>query len=439
MVDLLASPRLIDRFQRSTRAPRLMMLYPPVATGERYDRTPDEAALWRDAPNLGTLYVHLPFCRTRCGFCPFHATTGGETIIESYVDAVLAEAERYSPHVDRKHFTSVYLGGGTPGLLPPATIGRLLSGLGARLHLEGADVTMETHPRFAELSNLRAMRQAGVTRLSLGVQSFDPWVLRAAGRADTVDQVGPAAEAAMAAGFDDVNIDLMYGLPEQTFGSWRADLERCASLGIPGLTLYATVYLPEFLERCKSRGFTVPSEAARFAMYEVAFDYLRAHGYPGARLGAGAFVRHELNAHRRNVSLGLPMLGLGTWAYSSTGSFAYHNHFPMGDWMQALAAGHAPIRQIVRVSPAERSRKYVIEALLLGYVSLAAYRVNFGTELEDDFAEEIGTLRHLGLVKIDEGELQLTREGARHLRSIRYLFASEDVVGAMERDATGGL
>lgn len=430
---------LLQRFERAVRAPRLMMLYPPISTGQPYHGEPDAGALWAGSMDAGTLYVHIPFCPVRCSFCPFYAVVPRAGEFADYADRVLEEAALYAPAVGDIGFSSVYLGGGTPSVLPPPLVERLLHGLGRRLRLEGADVTLEAHPSTVGPDTLRDLRAGGITRLSLGVQSFDARVLAACGRGDTVESVLPAVEAALAVPFRDVNVDLMYGLPEQTADSWMADLRRAAELGVPGLTLYPTVYLPSFQSQCEMQRHRVPTAADRLAMYEAAYEFLGAAGYPQPHYGAGAFLRGGLNAHRRNVSLGLPTLGLGTWAYSSNGAFGWHNRYPADAWAHEVAQGRLPIRHIVPVPESERARKYVIEALLLAYLDLAHFRRHCGVELSEAFPLELQVLERLDLAQVQDGELRLTRRGGRHLREIRYLFASPAVVEALEAGNGAGL
>jgi oxygen-independent coproporphyrinogen-3 oxidase len=439
MVSLDAQSRLIERFERAVRSPRLMMLYPPVSTGQPYQGKPDGRGLWEHAVADGTLYVHVPFCQRRCAFCPFYAVVGTDEDYADYIDTVLAEAALFTPAAERVRFTSLYMGGGTPTVLPPALVERLLRGLGKRFRLEAADVSMEANPLHVDRSRLREYMAAGVTRLSLGVQSFDAHVLRASDRGDTVASVMPAVEAALAAPLRDFNVDLMYGLPDQTFGSWMGDLRRAAELGIPGLTLYGTVYVPSFQSRCEGEGRKVAGPQARLAMYEMAYDFLSKSGYPQPHFGAGAFQRHGLNPHRVNVSLGNPMLGLGTWAYSSVGPYAWHNQTPTPVWAAEVRAGRLPIHHLLPVPENERIRKYVIEALLLAYVNLEHFRSSFGKELKDTFPDELAVLSLLGLAAIEDGELRLTRKGGHHLREIRYLFASDAVVTSLETDEAAGL
>jgi oxygen-independent coproporphyrinogen-3 oxidase len=424
---------LRDRFDRAAANPPLMMLYPPVATGRSYEGTPDAESMWAGAATTGTLYVHVPFCHARCVFCPFHATVASAEEHAAYVNHVLAEARMWATAVTHVQFTSVYFGGGTPSLLGPALIGKLIRELRSCFRMDGADITIEGHPGSVDGVTAPAFAAAGVTRLSLGAQSFDPVVLAAAGRGDTIGRVHAATEAAVAAPFREVNVDLMYSLPEQTDAIWRTDPRTAADLGVPGLTLYGTVYLPQLQTRCESHAYRVAGQDERRAMHETGFESLGAAGYRQPHFGAGAFQRLGPNPHRANLAHGLPTLGIGTWAYSTTAAWAWHNNYPRAEWQRDIARGALPIKQLLAIPEGERARKWVIEALLLAYVDLPVFQAAFGESMRDAFPSEMAVLRDLDLATASDGELRLTRKGGHHLREVRYLFASDDVVAATER------
>lgn len=428
---------LRERFYKASQQPPLMMLYPPVSTGEPYDRGPDAFALWNGVTGKGTLYIHIPFCPRRCAFCPFHAAVGKPGDYDEYLKNLLTEAAMYSEAVRDLEFNSVYFGGGTPSVLAPARLSDFLGKLAGLFRIADADISLEAHPGTLDAGKLDALCAAGISRLSLGIQSFNGQVLQASGRGATTDKVRPVLEAALATPFREVNIDLMYGLPDQDLESWRTDLKTATKLEVPGVTLYSTVYLADFTAYCKKHKATIPGTEHRFAMYDLAYDYLNAGGYPQPHFGAGAFLRGDLNPHRQNVALGLPTLGLGTWSYSSTGQFSYHNLFPRAKWALALEQGKLPIRQLVRIPGPERARKYVIEAMLLAYLDLDHFQELFGADLTSTFPDELDVLQDLELVDVENGKLRLTRKGGRHLREVRYLFASNAVVTSLESGAAG--
>ena len=430
---------LRNRFNAAVQNPPMMMLYPPVSSGEEYRGQFDLSTMWRGVSGDASVYIHIPFCQTRCVFCPFHATIAREEHFEAYINSLMRELAQYSEPVKDLTFSSVYFGGGTPSVLPPKLVGRLIDGLRQHIDIGDADVTLETHPSTVDAGKLADFVSAGVNRLSFGIQSFDELVLRACGRGDTVDTVLPAVEAAMALPFRDVNLDLMYGLPEQSLESWENDLRVAAGLGVHGFTLYATVYLPGFKNYVEAQNSYIPTGDDRNTMYDMAYAYLNEAGYHQPHFGSGAFKKGGLNALRRNVARARPTLGLGTWAFSSTGAYVYQNQFPRAKWQEEVAQGRPPIRHVARVDDKEHARKFVVEALLLAYLDLDAFNETFGTQLDKAFPDEIAVLVEDGLAEIKGSELRLTRKGGRHLREIRYIFASETVVQAVESGRAKGL
>jgi oxygen-independent coproporphyrinogen-3 oxidase len=185
------------------------------------------------------LYVHLPWCLKKCPYCDFNSHERGQTLDESrYVDALLADLEAALPQVWGRRVVSVFIGGGTPSLFSPAAIERLLGGVRARLPLEpGCEITLEANPGTFERERFRAFRGAGVTRLSVGVQSFDDAVLHAIGRVHDAAQARAAVAEARSA-FDTFNIDLMYALPGQTQRQLQADLDTALGFVPPHLSVY---------------------------------------------------------------------------------------------------------------------------------------------------------------------------------------------------------
>src|SRR3954469_20237626 len=185
------------------------------------------------------LYVHIPWCVRKCPYCDFNSHERSGALPESeYVNKLLEDLESLLPSVWGRRLTSVFIGGGTPSLFTPQSIDALLSGVRARLRLEpGAEITLEANPGTVEAARFRGFRAAGVNRISVGVQSFDDRQLKALGRIHSADEARSAVESALAA-FDNVNLDLMYGLPGQSMAMARADIEAGVATGVPHLSAY---------------------------------------------------------------------------------------------------------------------------------------------------------------------------------------------------------
>src|SRR5918996_2833013 len=178
------------------------------------------------------LYVHIPWCVRKCPYCDFNShEKAGELPEKQYIERLLLDLEDLLPSVWGRRLVSIFIGGGTPSLFSPQSIDALLSGVRARLPLEPvAEITLEANPGTVEAGRFRGFRDAGVNRISLGVQSFDDRMLSALGRIHSADEARRAIAAALAA-FDNVNIDLMYGLPRQSADMARADITEAANAG----------------------------------------------------------------------------------------------------------------------------------------------------------------------------------------------------------------
>jgi oxygen-independent coproporphyrinogen-3 oxidase len=191
------------------------------------------------------LYVHIPWCVRKCPYCDFNSHERRDALPENeYVARLMLDVESLLPAVWGRRIVSVFIGGGTPSLFSPEAIDALLSGVRARLPLEpGAEITLEANPGTVEAARFRGFREAGVNRISIGVQSFDARMLAALGRIHGPRDARSAIEAACAS-FDNVNIDLMYGLPGQTLAMARADIEEAAASGVPHVSAYQLTIEP---------------------------------------------------------------------------------------------------------------------------------------------------------------------------------------------------
>ena len=191
------------------------------------------------------LYIHMPWCVRKCPYCDFNSHERSGPLPESeYVERLLADLEALLPSVWGRRLTSIFIGGGTPSLFSPASIDTLLAGVRARIAVEpGAEITLEANPGTVEAGRFRAFREAGVNRLSIGVQSFDERMLQQLGRIHSAEEARRAIAGALAA-FDNVNIDLMYGLPGQDMAMARADIDEGAACGVPHLSAYQLTIEP---------------------------------------------------------------------------------------------------------------------------------------------------------------------------------------------------
>jgi oxygen-independent coproporphyrinogen-3 oxidase len=269
-----------------------------------------------------SLYVHLPWCLKKCPYCDFnsHAADGAGAVPQQrYLDALRADLDAALPLVWGRSVGSVFVGGGTPSLFDPASIDRLLADVRARLPLEpGCEVTLEANPGTFEASRFEGFRDAGVTRLSIGVQSFDDAALSRIGRVHDAAQARAAVEAA-ARLFDTFNLDLMYALPQQTLAALRQDLDTALSVRPPHLSLYHLTLEPNTV--FASRPPPLPDEDTAARMLDLVVERTAAAGLSRYEVSAFAQPGHRCR-HNLNYWQFGDYLGIGAGAHSKI-SFAH--------------------------------------------------------------------------------------------------------------------
>jgi oxygen-independent coproporphyrinogen-3 oxidase len=338
------------------------------------DPAPRDGALSAEAlaglggPRFG-VYVHVPYCASRCGYCDFNTYVAGEDGAQSsgYVQAAIAELElarsvlgERTPAVD-----TVFFGGGTPTLLPPEDLMAILGAVDERFGLKaGAEVTTEANPESVDPTSLERLRAAGFTRISLGMQSAVPSVLATLDRVHTPGRPEAAVREARAAGFDQVSLDLIYGAPGETAEDWRASLDAALSAEPDHISTYSLIVEPGTRMAAQvARGELTPApEDAVVDRFETAERVLGAagmHWYETCSWATGpeAYCRHNLGYWS-----GGDWWGVGPGAHSHVGGTRWWNVLHPRAWMDRLEAGESPAA--ARETPDEEERR--LEAVMLG-------------------------------------------------------------------------
>ena len=286
-----------------------------------------------------SLYVHFPWCVRKCPYCDFNShPLRGELDEARYIDALFSDLEIDLPRVWGRTVYTIFLGGGTPSLFSPAAIERLVAGLRARLPLSpDAEITLEANPGTVELERFRGYRAAGVNRLSIGIQSFADEKLRALGRIHGREEALAAAEAARAAGFDNFNLDLMYGLPDQTPDEAQADLRAALAQRPTHLSLYQLTLEPNTPFHAAPP--VLPDEDLLVSMQDSLQRELASQG----------FYQYEVSAYARD----------------GHGCRHNRNYWQFGDYLGIGAGAHAKISDpqgITRLSKRKQPRDYLSHA-----------------------------------------------------------------------------
>ncbi|MCG8990089.1 radical SAM family heme chaperone HemW [Delftia acidovorans] len=376
-----------------------------------------------------SLYVHLPWCIRKCPYCDFnsheHGRYGPELPEDRYIDALVADLESALPLIWGRTVHSIFIGGGTPSLFAPESIDRLLAAIRARLRMEAdCEITMEANPGTFETDRFRAFRAAGVTRLSIGVQSFDDRLLQAVGRVHDGAQARAAVREA-ADSFETFNIDLMYALPGQTELDLARDLDVAMSFAPPHLSVYHLTIEPNtYFAKFPP---AIPED-------DLAYDML---DRITARTAAAGMQRYEISAyareghqcwHNRNYWQFGDYLGIGAGAHSKL-SFAHRIvrqvrfRDPARYMDQALAG--APLAQDGEVRRADLPFEYMLNALRLreGF-ALQDFMERTGLPLSS-IAKGLDAAQAKGLITRDLGRVVPTERGFDFLSDLQELFLAE--------------
>ncbi|MFZ1910489.1 MAG: radical SAM family heme chaperone HemW [Burkholderiales bacterium] len=367
------------------------------------------------------LYVHIPWCVRKCPYCDFNSHELGSDLPQGeYVDALVADLDELLPSVWGRRLTTVFIGGGTPSLFSPAAIDRLLSEVRARLPLEPeAEVTLEANPGTVEAARFRGLHEAGVNRLSLGVQSLDDRMLAALGRIHSADEARRAVELALRE-FDNVNLDLMYGLPGQTLAQVRADIGEAVRFGTPHLSAYQltiepnTVFwsrrprLPEH-DLCADMGLAVEDTlgAAGYEHYETS-----AFARPGRR------SRHNLNYWEFGDYIGIGAGAHGKLSFPDRVT----RHARIKQPRDYLRARGSTIAEQIEVESAELPFEFMLNALrLTGGFAVDLFRARTGLPL-GSIESALAQAEEKGLLERDWLRIRPSERGRRFLNELVELF-----------------
>ena len=372
-----------------------------------------------------SLYFHIPFCLRRCGYCDFNTYAGMESHIPAYVKAICCEVENVLSQVhDSLKVTTIFFGGGTPSLVTPDQYRSIFQTIQQHATLStDAEITLEANSETVTLESILAYKEAGFTRVSLGMQSASPFDLKVLDRRHKNESLLAALHACRKAGFDHINLDLIFGIPGQSLESWKRTLELALTLSVDHFSIYSLI-LEEGtrLKFWSDRGIiSEPDDDLAADMYEYAMAYLENNGYSQYEISNWAKHPSARSQHNLQYWRYLPYLGFGAGAHGFWGNMRMVNTPAIPAYLNQLKLMTTPgfpaspaANEITRLSKWEMMQENLMVALRMTDegLSFQAFRNRYGVDVHDVFACQIRRLTYEGLLEESNGErLRLTRKG----------------------------
>jgi oxygen-independent coproporphyrinogen-3 oxidase len=380
-----------------------------------------------DFKKLGGIYVHIPFCVRKCLYCDFYSITD-LSLKPKFLEALRQEIER--SHSGSLIFDTLYLGGGTPSLLCVDAVEQIINGIDKRFHLPAdTEVTVETNPGTVSFESFRDFHRAGINRLNIGVQSFQDSHLNFLGRIHCAGDAVSAFKWARRAGFENLGLDLIYGLPQQTQNNWRFDLEHAVELAPEHISCYMLSYEPgtPLHQDLQNKRFQPLEEGKVRELFDFTIDYLESHGYLQYEVSNFARRHGADNRSRHNLKYWsfASYIGFGPSAHSFIEPQRYWNYPDVQKYVAEIEHRRSPVAEKEILSKEQLG----MEAIYLGLrmidgLDLVAFHQKFEVDFLQTFRQIIADLENSGYLRVDRGRCFLTREGLAFLDGITSMFTS---------------
>lgn len=370
-----------------------------------------------------SIYLHIPFCRSKCTYCAFNTYTRLEALIDPFVDALINELRIVCKENPYLQTHTIFFGGGTPTMLTPTQMAKIMDVIRESFHVSSnSEISIEANPNDITLEYLEGIRASGVNRISLGMQSAHAHELRLFARRHDNDGLAYAVSAARRAGFDSLNLDLIYGIPHQTLGDWQWSLQQALALQPDHISLYALgleegTPLKEWVD---SGQLPVPDDDLAADMYELASDMLAAGGYRQYEISNWAKPGHECR-HNLQYWRNLPYIGVGPGAHGFAGGIRYASVLSPQEYIRLLrnAAGeykfpYSPAtRDAVEVDRAAEIAETLIMGLRLTQEGIRRdrFRQRFDTDIVALHQNTIDKFQAGGMLTVSDEAVRITDKG----------------------------
>ena len=362
-------------------------------------------------PTLG-LYVHIPFCKQKCVYCDFYSLSGSESRMEDYTAALCGHIAALAPKAAEHTVDTVYFGGGTPSYLGADRLCRILNTILNHYSVaETAEITFEANPDSArDVAALKQLRSAGFNRISLGMQSADDAELKAIGRIHTHAEAREAVAAAREAGFDNLSLDLIYGLPHQTMERWQANLAAAVALEPEHLSCYGLKVEPGTPLFARRDTACLPDDDAQADFYLYTVDYLAQQGYQQYEVSNFARPGRESRHNLKYWVLG-EYLGFGPGAHSDFGGERFAWSRDLTAYIRGVQGGEPPLSERESITPRQRESEWLMLNLrTAGGIAPADYEGRFDHSFAP-YEGFLGQCRRADYVAFENGRWHLTAQG----------------------------
>jgi oxygen-independent coproporphyrinogen III oxidase len=373
------------------------------------------------------IYIHIPFCLTHCSYCDFAIWGYDSLLAERYVRATVKEIESFKAGQDKVEIDSIYFGGGTPSLLTLAQIEELLRAVHSRFRVvDNTETTLEINPGTLSPENARALRQINVNRASFGAQTFDDRHLRRLGRTHTADDARRTFADLRRAGFENISLDLIAGLPAQTLNEWSRNLDEAFRLCPDHLSFYLLeVHAGTPLERQINRGrLPSPDEDLAAQMYHLLIERAAGEGYAHYEI-SNFCLPNRASRHNTKYWMLAPVYGFGCAAHSFDGRFLrWSNERNALKYVEMIEAGRSPVVETTELdsNAAHAENIFLNLRLLERGVDLSAHKSRFGRDVRTEYADELARLSEAGLIRFDDERMRLTSAGALMSNEVFAVF-----------------
>lgn len=364
--------------------------------------------------NISGVYIHIPFCKSKCYYCDFNSYTDKGQYIERYFKALKAEIINFCDELNTFKTDTIFIGGGTPSYVESHYIVDVIQLCCDRFNVsENAEISIEANPGTLSINKLLSYRQAGINRLSLGLQAWQDGLLKKLGRIHEKDDFIQNYINAREAGFDNINIDLIFGIPEQTMSDWKESVINTANFEPQHISCYSLKIEEdtEYFRRMHSGEMTLMDDQLDREMYYYAINELKKRGYNHYEISNFSKTGYQC---RHNVVCWKAMeyVGFGCGAHSYFGGQRYNNILPVDEYIESVLVKGSAVEHLQFIGDGEQISEYIILGLrLIEGINTLDFKNKFNRDIYDLFGHNIFQLIETGLLEVRDNNIKLTSKG----------------------------